>query len=86
MTDFGVQAPTDEAVNAALKWHGLMEKEMTYDAFRRLVADMRHAQKDYFRSHSESSLKAAKSLEAKVDKALAELEQGQKKLPGLGDG
>ncbi|MFA7177773.1 MAG: hypothetical protein WC114_11030 [Smithellaceae bacterium] len=39
------------------------------------VSDMRHAQKEYFRTRSQSALIASKSAEAKVDKMLAELSE-----------
>ncbi len=39
------------------------------------VADMRHAQREYFRTRSQAALVASKSAEAKVDKMLAELRE-----------
>lgn len=39
------------------------------------VAEMRHAQKEYFRTRSQAALVASKSAEAKVDKLLAELRE-----------
>lgn len=37
------------------------------------VADMRHCQKEYFRTRSQAAPVASKAAEAKVDKLLAEL-------------
>jgi len=39
------------------------------------VCDMRHAQKEYFRTRSQSALTEAKKAEAKVDSLLNELQQ-----------
>ena len=39
------------------------------------ASDMRHAQKDYFRTRSQSALIASKAAEARVDKMLAELRE-----------
>lgn len=39
---------------------------------RDAVADMRHAQREYFRTHSATALAAAKKAERRVDKLLAE--------------
>ena len=39
------------------------------------VADMRHCQKEYFRTRSHSALVASKAAEAKVDTMLAELRE-----------
>lgn len=47
---------------------------------RTLVAEMRHAQKEYFRTRSPTALEESKRLERKVDEALADT--GQKKLFG----
>lgn len=43
--------------------------------FEILVADMRNAQKDYFRTRSQNALRSAKELEKQVDK---HLEKAQK--------
>lgn len=51
--------------------------------FRDLVAKMRHAQKEYFRTRSPTSLEESKRLERAVDKALTESAQKQ---GGLFDG
>jgi hypothetical protein len=45
-----------------------------------LVADMRAAQREYFKTRTQSALTKAKTLEAKVDKALEQTPQ-QHKLP-----
>ena len=42
---------------------------------RDAVCDMRHAQKEYFRTRSQSALTEAKKAEAKVDSLLNELQQ-----------
>ena len=46
-----------------------------------VTAEMRHAQKEYFRTHSQAALSAAKRRERQVDKLLAELRR-----PSLLDG
>lgn len=51
---------------------------MTYGEFKRLVADMRNAQREYFRTRSAAALDASKRLERKVDEALKD--DGQKEL------
>jgi hypothetical protein len=48
--------------------------------FQQLVAEMRDAQKEYFRERSPQNLAAAKSLEKRVDQALAEVADGQREL------
>ena len=48
--------------------------------FAQLVADMRQAQKEYFRTKLFSNLEKSKRTEAKVDKALEEIFGGQQKL------
>ena len=53
---------------------------MRQDEFFRVVTDMRSAQKEYFTTHSDSALKKSCHLEAKVDKAIAEIKQGQRML------
>jgi len=45
-----------------------------------LVCEMREAQKKYFRCRQQSVLLDAKSKEAKVDKFLKELKEGQGNL------
>ena len=39
------------------------------------VAEMRHCQKEYFRTRSQAALVASKAAEAKVDRMLAELRE-----------
>ena len=39
------------------------------------VAEMRHCQREYFRTRSQSALVASKAAEAKVDKLLAEMRE-----------
>lgn len=51
------------------------------EEFRKLVADMRAAQKQYFRDRSPAILALAKVLEKRVDQALDQAYQ-----PGLFDG
>jgi pyrroloquinoline quinone (PQQ) biosynthesis protein C len=53
---------------------------MQLDQFKLLVADMRHAQKEYFRTRSSSALDHAKRAEKAVDDALAKLDDKQSKL------
>ena len=43
--------------------------------FMQLVADMRSAQKEYFRTRDANVLLKSKDLEAKVDKAIKEAEE-----------
>lgn len=45
---------------------------MTIQNFKQLVADMRTAQIDYFRTREQGELRLAKKLEERVDKALKE--------------
>ena len=45
-----------------------------------LVEQMRHAQKEYFRTRSGGALDASKRLERRVDEALAERRDTQLKL------
>ena len=51
---------------------------MTHEEFRKLVADMRHVQKSYFRTRRSDDLEESKHLERKVDEALTD--NGQKEL------
>lgn len=51
---------------------------MTNEEFRKLVSEMRHSQKEYFRTRSGDALDKSKRLERQVDKALAD--NGQKEL------
>lgn len=51
------------------------------DPFRTLVREMRHAQREYFRTRDHSWLRTSKDLEGKVDKALAPAEPGAPRLP-----
>lgn len=46
--------------------------------FRKLVAEMRHAQKEFFRTKSGAALEQANIVEKRVDKALSDGEQDQK--------
>jgi ABC-type Zn uptake system ZnuABC Zn-binding protein ZnuA len=46
----------------------------------RLVAELRHAQKEFFRTKSQTALQEAKKLEAKVDRVLETIDEGQKTL------
>ena len=48
----------------------------------RLVSDMRHAQKEYFRTRSASALEKSKSLEARVDRECEKSLGGQSRLFG----
>ena len=52
---------------------------MSLNEFAALVAELRHAQKTYFRTRERADLERSKALERKVDKALDEL-SGQKTL------
>ena len=45
---------------------------MTHEEFRKLVSEMRHAQKEYFRTRSGDALDKSKRLERQVDKELAD--------------
>lgn len=45
---------------------------MTLDALARLVAEMRRAQKEYFRTRSSTTLEESKRLEKSVDAAVRE--------------
>jgi hypothetical protein len=45
---------------------------MTLDSLCRLVAEMRAAQREFFRTKSASNLRASKALEKRVDLALAD--------------
>lgn len=46
---------------------------MTYDEFRDLVAGMRNAQREYFRTRDRRDLDYARNLERQVDAALRPL-------------
>ena len=46
---------------------------MTTLELAKVVNDMRIAQREYFRTRSESALKQAKQLEVKVDRCLAHI-------------
>jgi len=48
----------------------IAEKTMTAETLASLVAEMRHAQKEYFRTRSTSALEESKRLEAKVDRCV----------------
>lgn len=53
---------------------------MTITELANLVADMRHAQTNYFRIRSTSALEESKRLERKVDEACKAILDGQKQL------
>jgi hypothetical protein len=53
---------------------------VTLEEFTKLVADMRHAQKEYFRTRSTAALEQSKRLERRVDEALTQSAAGQKEL------
>lgn len=53
---------------------------MTAPELANLVAKMRHAQKEYFRTRSTSALEESKRLERKVDDACQAILDGQKKM------
>lgn len=53
---------------------------MTFNDFTKLVADMRHAQREYFRTRSPTALEASKRLEKAVDTALRDHDQGQRQM------
>lgn len=55
-------------------------KDMNLADLSRLVADMRSAQKEYFRTRSSTALERSKQLERQVDKALQELADHQPRL------
>lgn len=57
---------------------------MDDQSFRKLVADMRHAQKEFVRTKSKGAWDAVKTAERKVDNELSAGEQDhkQKKLFG----
>jgi hypothetical protein len=58
----------------------------TVGEFVNLVAQMRDAQKQYFRSRGSSELNVSKALEKKVDDEIKDFykRQSDKKQPGLG--
>jgi hypothetical protein len=51
-------------------WHELLDA----------VSQMRHAQREFFRTHSTSALHASKAAEKKVDELCAALKSGQQTL------
>jgi len=55
---------------------------MTTVELARVVAEMRAAQREYFRTRSESALKASKRAEAKADRCLDRVLSGQRELLG----
>jgi hypothetical protein len=55
---------------------------MDHEQFAKLVAEMRQAQTEYFRTRSTTALEQSKRLERQVDKALQELADKQGKLFG----
>jgi len=46
---------------------------MQADGFVKLVADLRHSQKEFFRTRSDTAMRDAKRLEREVDKAIENL-------------
>ncbi len=55
----------------------MKEKSPSQEALERLmeaVGDMRHRQREYFRTRSKSALTAAQAAERKVDRLLEELQ------------
>jgi hypothetical protein len=50
-----------------------MKESHSLRGFARLVADLRSAQRDYFRTRTDEALVRAKDLERKVDAALREV-------------
>ena len=59
---------------------------MTATELAKLVAEMRHAQKEYFRDRSSTALDKSKALERKVDEACQAILDGLKKLFALTPG
>ena len=53
---------------------------MTTEDLARLVNEMRTAQREFFRTRSDSALNDAKAAEAKVDKAVNDVLSKQQKL------
>lgn len=53
---------------------------MDFQQFQNLVEQMRHEQKEYFRTRSAQSLEESKRLEKEVDKALRELADKQERM------
>lgn len=53
---------------------------MTATELAKLVAKMRHAQKEYFRTRSTSALEESKRLERQVDEACQAILDGQKQM------
>ena len=53
---------------------------MTPEEFIAAVANMRNAQKDYFRTRSQQTLERSKALEKAVDKMLIEMASAQKEM------
>lgn len=58
----------------------LCGRAMNSDALIALVAEMRHAQKEFFRTHSATALEESKRLEKQVDKALEAADDKQTRL------
>lgn len=48
--------------------------------FAELVGDLRHAQKEYFRTRAAAALEESKRLEKRVDAALSAIAERQPKL------
>lgn len=53
---------------------------MTLQEFAKLVAELRHCQREYFRTMNPFALEQSKRLEREVDKRCAEILDGQGKL------
>lgn len=52
----------------------------TFEEFVELVEEMRHAQREYFRTRRFSTLEQARRAEKKVDAVCARLRTGQQEL------
>ena len=53
---------------------------MTIEELAHIVSEMRHAQKEYIRTQSNSALMEWRRLEAKLDRRCAVILSGQRKL------
>ena len=53
---------------------------MTFREFVELVEEMRHAQKDFFRTRSPTVMAQCKRLERKLDAACRQIREGQRGL------
>lgn len=75
---FVAPTPTGQAVLVSESKLVLGDAVMSHDEFKQLVAHMRQAQKDYFRSRCGDALLLSKKLEREVDSALQD--DGQQEL------